>query len=46
MVFLAVVDSEGEKVPEGTDVVSKEHTVICLANSSNIKVIEERDTKT
>ena len=46
MVLLAVVYSEGEEVLEGADVVSKEHTVIGLANSCYIKVMEDRDTKT
>ena len=46
MVLLTVISCEGEKVPEGADVVSKEYTVISLADSRDIKVMEERDTKT
>ena len=40
MVLLTVVDSEGEQVLEGGDVVSQEDTVISLADGGNINIME------
>ena len=45
MVFTAVVDGESKEALEGEDVVSQEHTIVSLANGSNVKIMEG-DAKT